>query len=125
MIGLLVACAIALEADSIAGASYFAALLYLPLPFVIGAAVRFGTRGASVAILVVTIASISSAPHGATVFGGADVEANVLALQLFLVVLSVSILLLGASVDELQRAEQTAARLARSVIGAQMRSGEK
>jgi signal transduction histidine kinase len=53
------------------------------------------------------------------VFGGTDVEESVLALQLFLMVLSVSILLLGASVDELRRAEQTAARLARSVLGAQ------
>jgi signal transduction histidine kinase len=57
--------------------------------------------------------------RGPTVFGGADVEESVLALQLFLMVLSVSILLLGASVDELRRAEQTAARLARSVLGAQ------
>jgi signal transduction histidine kinase len=117
--GLLVACAIAFEANALAGTSYFPALLYLPLPFVIWAAVRFRTNGASVAILAVTVASISSVLHGPTVFGSADVEANVLALQLFLMVLSVSILLLGASVDELQRAEQMAARLARSVLGAQ------
>ena len=117
--GLLVASAIAFQASSIAGSSYFPALLYLPLPFVIWAAVRFRTKGASAAILVVTIASISSMLRGPTVFGGADVEESVLALQLFLMVLSVSILLLGASVDELRRAEQTAARLARSVLGAQ------
>ena len=117
--GLLVASAIAFHASSIAGSSYFPALLYLPLPFAIWAAVRFRTKGASVAILVVTIASISSMLRGPTVFGGADVEESVLALQLFLMVLSVSILLLGASVDELRRAEQTAARLARSVLGAQ------
>jgi signal transduction histidine kinase len=116
--GLLFACAIAFEANSIAP-PYFPALLYLPLPFVIWSAVRFRTKGASVAILVVTVASISSVLHGPTVFGSTDAEANVLALQLFLMVLSVSILLLGASVDELRRAEQTAVRLARSVLGAQ------
>ena len=117
--GLLIACAIAFEANLIAGPSYFPALLYLPLPFAVWAAVRFRTKGASVAILAVTVASISSVLHGPTVFASADVEANVLALQLFLTVLSVSILLLGASVDELRRAEQTAVRLARSVLGAQ------
>jgi two-component system NarL family sensor kinase len=43
---------------------------------------------------------------------------SVLSLQLFLIVLSGSILLLGAAVDELRRAEQITGRLARSVLGA-------
>ena len=66
-----------------------------------------------------TLGAIASTLHGSTVFAGADVEANVLALQLFLLVVSVSTLLLGASTDELRRAERTTARLARFVLGAQ------
>ena len=117
--GLLVACAAAFEASPFARPCYLPAFLYLPLPFVIWAAVRFRTIGASVAILVVTVASISTLLHGSTVFASTDVEASVLALQLFLMVLSTSSLLLGASVDQLRRAERTTARLARSVLGAQ------
>jgi signal transduction histidine kinase len=117
--GLVIACAAAFETSSFAGPGYLPAFLYLPLPFAIWAAVRFRTIGASVAILVVTVASISTLLHGSTVFANKDVESSVLALQLFLMVLSASILLLGASADELRRAERTTARLARSVLGAQ------
>jgi signal transduction histidine kinase len=117
--GLLVACAAAFEASPFAKTCYLPAFLYLPLPIVIWAAVRFRTVGASVAILVVTVASISTLLHGSTVFASTNVEASVLALQLFLMVLSTSSLLLGASVDQLRRTERTAARLARSVLGAQ------
>ena len=63
--------------------------------------------------------------RGPTVFGGADVEESVLALQLFLMVLSVSILLLGASVDELRRAEQTAASSRGPFSAPRTRSDEK
>ena len=99
--GLGVACTIAFRAHPFAKPCYIPSLLYLPLPFVVWAAVRFQSIGASVAIFVMTFGSIASTLHGSTVFAGADVEANVLALQLFLVVVSVSTLLLGASTDEL------------------------
>jgi signal transduction histidine kinase len=114
-----VACTIAFKAYPFANPSYIASLLYLPLPFVVWAAVRFQSIGASAAIFVMTVGSIASTLQGSTVFAGADVEANVLALQLFLVVVSTSTLLLGASTDELRRAERAMARLARFVLGAQ------
>jgi integral membrane sensor domain MASE1 len=117
--GLAGACVIAFNATVFAKPCYIPAFLYLPLPFVIWAAVRFRTMGASASILLVTVVSISSALHGRTVFASENVEASVLSLQLFLMVLSGSILLLGASVDELRRAEQVTAQLARSVLGAQ------
>jgi len=66
-----------------------------------------------------TVGSIASTLQGSTVFAGVDVEANVLALQLFLMVVSISTFLLGASTDELRRAERTTARLARFVLGSQ------
>ena len=117
--GLAGACAIAFNATVFVKPCYVPAFLYLPLPFVIWAAVRFRTMGASTSILLVTVVSISSALHGGTVFASEDVEASVLSLQLFLMVVSGSILLLGASVDELRRAEQATAELARCVLGAQ------
>ena len=117
--GLGVACTIAFRTYPFAKPCYIPSLLYLPLPFVVWAAVRFQSIGASTAIFVMTLGAIASTLHGPTVFAGADVEANVLALQLFLLVVSVSTLLLGASTDELRRAERTTARLARFVLGAQ------
>ena len=117
--GLAGACVIAFNATFFAKPCYVPAFLYLPLPFVIWAAVRFRTMGASASILLVTVVSISSALHGRTVFASEDVEVSVLSLQLFLMVVSGSILLLGASVEELRRAEQITAQLARSVLGAQ------
>jgi integral membrane sensor domain MASE1 len=117
--GLAGACVIAFNATFFAKPSYVPAFLYMPLPFVIWAAARFRTMGASASILLVTVVSISSALHGRTVFASEDVEASVLSLQLFLMVVSGSILLLGASVEELRRAEQVTAELARCVLGAQ------
>ena len=118
--GLGVACTIAFRTYPFAKPCYIPSILYLPLPFVVWAAVRFQSVGASTAIFVMTLGAIASTLHGSTtVFAGADVEANVLALQLFLLVVSTSILLLGASTDECRRAERTTARLARFVLGAQ------
>jgi integral membrane sensor domain MASE1 len=117
--GLAGACVMAFNATYFAKPCYVPAFLYMPLPFVIWAAVRFRTMGASASILLVTVVSISSALRGGTVFASEDVEASVLSLQFFLMVVSGSILLLGASVDELRRAEQVTAELARCVLGAQ------
>jgi signal transduction histidine kinase len=117
--GLGVACTIAFTIEPSAKTCYVPTLLYLPLPLVVWAAVRFQTIGASAAIFVITVGSIASTLQGSTVFAGSDVEENVLALQLFLLVVSGSTLLLGAATNELQAAERTTARLARFVLGAQ------
>jgi len=118
-VGLALACIVAFKADSLTTRGYLPAFLYLPLPLILLAAVRFRTAGASAAILIVTITSISVTLNGPTVFLGADSEANVLALQLFLMALSMPLLLLGASIEELRRAEHTTACLARFVLGSQ------
>src|SRR5262245_34144626 len=117
--GLAAACSIAFSAYPIAKTSFAPTLLYLPLPFVVWAAVRFQTIGASAAIFAITVGSVASTLQGSTVFSGSDVEENVLALQLFLLIVSGSTLLLGASTHELRAAERTTARLARFVLGAQ------
>lgn len=117
LLGLGIACVVGFKEPSFAKPCYVPVFVNLPLPFVIWAAVRFRTIGASVSILIVTVLSISSVLNGETVFASETVEASVLSLQLFLMVVSGSALLLGASVDELRQAEQVTAKLARSVIG--------
>jgi signal transduction histidine kinase len=98
--------------------AFLPAVLYSPLPLILWAAVRFGARGASVAILVVALALVSLALRGQSPFLGDDPESNVLALQLFLTGLSIPVLLLGAVTDQLRRAEATTRELARSVLKA-------
>src|SRR5438477_9817292 len=76
------------------------ALLYLPLPFLIWAAVRFGSRGASAAICTLTFLAIWSAGHGYGPFSTRSAEENALSIQMFLIVMSVPLLLLAALVEE-------------------------
>src|SRR4029450_13695872 len=117
--GLVLSSIVAFKVGSWASRGLLPAVLYLPLPLVLWAAVRFQARGASAAILTVTMVSIWLTLNGATIFVDGDAENSVLGLQLFLTGLSVPILLLGASMDGLKQAEQTTAELVRFVLGAQ------
>jgi signal transduction histidine kinase len=101
-----------------AGGGMLPALLYLPLPAIIWASVRFGAMGGSWAVLIVTVLAIWPALNGSGMFVGADPERNVLDLQLFLAALSVPVLLLGACVDGARSTEQMIRRLARCLIAA-------
>src|SRR6266513_2922876 len=83
------------------------ALLYLPLPLLIWAAVRFGSRGASAAICTVTFLAIWSAGHGYGPFSTRSAEENALSIQMFLIVMSIPLLLLAAVVEERGKGETT------------------
>jgi two-component system NarL family sensor kinase len=89
------------------------------LPIILWATIRFGARGASSSILVVTVVLVWRTLQGPSLFIGADPETNVLALQVFLIGLSIPMLLLGAAIDDLRHAEQTMRHLAGSVLNAQ------
>jgi integral membrane sensor domain MASE1 len=94
-------------------------VLLLPLPLILWAAVRFGEKGASAAILVVAVILTWRTLHGSGLFPDEGPERSVLALQLFLTGFSIPVLLLGASIDESRRAERTRRELAASVVRAQ------
>jgi len=83
------------------------ALLYLPLPFLIWAAVRFGSRGASAAICALTLLAIWSAAHGYGPFSTRSAEENALSIQMFLIVMSVPLLLLAGLIEERSKGETT------------------
>jgi PAS domain S-box-containing protein len=76
------------------------ALLFLPLPFLIWAAVRFGTLGASTAISIVGFLAIWSASHGHGPFSGETPEQNALSIQIFLIVLAIPLLFLSTVIEE-------------------------
>jgi signal transduction histidine kinase len=84
---------------------YLPMVRYLPVPLVLWSAARFGVAGASGSVFVVGAVILWRALNGATVFNFADAEANVLALQVFLIALSIPALLLGAAIGEVQQAE--------------------
>jgi signal transduction histidine kinase len=99
--------------------SYVPAVLFLPLPLILWAAVRFGEKGASGAILIVAVILTWRTVHGRGLFPGEDPERAVLALQLFITGLAIPVLLLGAVIDELRSAERTTWELATSLMRAQ------
>jgi two-component system, LuxR family, sensor kinase FixL len=76
------------------------ALLFLPLPFLLWAAVRFGSLGASTAISIVGFLAIWSAAHGHGPFSGGTAEQNARSIQIFLIVLSIPILFLASVIEE-------------------------
>src|SRR5438067_6506013 len=82
------------------GSGAASALLFLPLPFLLWAAVRFGAVGASTAISIVGFLAIWSAAHGHGPFSGGTAEQNALSIQIFLIVLSIPLLFLATVIEE-------------------------
>ena len=76
------------------------ALLFLPLPFLLWAAVRFGSLGASNAISIIGFLAIWSGSHGHGPFSGGTAEQDALSIQIFLIVLSIPILFLATVIEE-------------------------
>jgi integral membrane sensor domain MASE1 len=103
---LVAVCAITFEvsADNVTRSS-IPALIYSPLPLIIWAAVRFGAKGASAAVLTMTVVLMSLTLNGPSIFTSGDVEPKVFSLQIFLIGLSALVLILGASIDQTRRAE--------------------
>jgi PAS domain S-box-containing protein len=106
-LGLVAVCAIAFgtPTERASADRLLPALLYAPIPLLLWAAVRFGRRGASGAILIVTVLSLWQAMQGEGPFAATAPGDSVLALQLFLAVISVPAILLAAVVEELHGAE--------------------
>ncbi len=119
-ISLVSACALAFHAgQGIVNTGFVPALLYSPLPLILWAAFRFGERGASGAILIITVVSIWGSLHGQTLFMAGNASMSVLALQIFLLGVAIPVILLGAAIDELRRSEEATRGLAGSLLQAQ------
>ncbi len=82
--------------------------LYLPLPFLLWATVRFGPRGASTALLLVMFLAIAGATRGAGPFVSSSSANNALSIQWFLIVVSIPLMALAAVIEERRRAEASA-----------------
>jgi len=86
--------------NRIEGPTTTAALLYLQVPLLIWAAVRFGPLGLSLALSLVTALAIAGVVNGFGPFVGLDVGASVFQLQLFLLGVGVPLFCLATLVLE-------------------------
>ncbi len=82
------------------------ALFYLPLPFLLWAAVRFGPGGLSFAFLIFAIMTMFSSIAGYGPFVTQSTGESVLGLQIFLLVLFVPLLVLASEVTERRGKEE-------------------
>ena len=82
------------------GSGADSALLFLPLPFLLWAAGRFGSLGASTAVSIVSFLAIWSAAHGHGPFSGGPAEQDALSIQIFLIVLAIPLLFLATVIEE-------------------------
>jgi PAS domain S-box-containing protein len=93
-------------------------LIYLPFPLLLYAAVRFGPRGISSALSLITAFAIWNAELGRGPFSAQGPGGDTLTLQLFLCVISVPLLCLAVLLQERQRVgeslRETTAQLART-----------
>ena len=104
--GVLLTSYVAFARTSVSPGAYVV-LLYAPIPFLIWAAARFGPLAASTAISVVGILAMLSARQGRGPFVVSSPPENIVAMQLFLVVITVPLLLLSILITERRRTEQS------------------
>ena len=98
-----------------AGEGSSPALVYLPLPLLLWAAVRFGPLGVNASLMIVACLSISGAVHGRGPFVTSSPAENVLSLQLFLVVISLPLMFLATVIRERRQAFSDLARAEQEV----------
>jgi len=82
------------------------ALMYLPLPFLLWASVRFGPRGTTASLAIVMILAMSGALNGHGPFISSTPANNALALQLFLMTMSPPLMFLAVLVKEQERSQK-------------------
>jgi signal transduction histidine kinase/integral membrane sensor domain MASE1 len=86
------------------------ALLYLPVPLLVWAAVRFGPRGLMSALSLVTVLAIAAMANDQGPTIGGSTVGNVLTLQLFLLGVGVALFILAALVREREEAQDELAQ---------------
>ncbi|HEY6802335.1 MAG TPA: MASE1 domain-containing protein [Pyrinomonadaceae bacterium] len=86
-------------------------LLYCPLPFLVWATVRFGLRGVSSALLIVMFLAIIGATRDTGPFVNSSSENNALAIQGFLILVSITLIILAVVFEERRLTERALAHI--------------
>ncbi len=79
--------------------------LYMTVPFLVWAALRFGPLGASASFAMIAFLTIWGAAHGRGPFTGGEPNENALTVQLFLTLVGMATLTLAAFLKERDRAQ--------------------
>jgi signal transduction histidine kinase len=95
------------------------ALLYVPLPFLLWAASRFGLGGLSTSLLSLALISTWYTMHGREPFPNASMSQNILSLQILFCVVAVPLMFLSAVMTEARCAQELLRRTSGSLIEAQ------
>jgi signal transduction histidine kinase len=95
------------------------ALLYVPLPFLLWAAARFGLAGLSLSLLSLTLTSTWFTMHGREPFPYASLLQNILSLEILFCVVAVPLMFLSAIMAEARRTQESLRRISSSLIEAQ------
>jgi PAS domain S-box-containing protein len=82
------------------------AMLYALVPFLLWAALRFGTTGVSSSAITIAVLAIWGATHGRGPFIGSQPLSNVLSLQLFLFFAAAPFMVLAAVVEDNKQASE-------------------
>jgi PAS domain S-box-containing protein len=88
-------------------AAHLRPVIYLPFPFLLWAALRFGPAGASLSFAVVTFLVIWGAGHDLGPFASRSHGENAISVQLFLIFVAPTLLCLAAAVEERRRSAES------------------
>lgn len=105
LMALLVACIFAFDRDRLGSSAASAVLLYLPVPMLIWASLRFGPRLTSAAFTLMSVMVIWGLVHGRGPFSTHEGADGAIPVQVFLIVTAVLLLILAALVEEWRHAE--------------------
>jgi signal transduction histidine kinase len=95
------------------------ALLYVPLPLLLWAALRFGLGGLSPSLLGVALISIWYTMHGREPFPYATMPQNILSLQILFCIVAVPLMFLSAVMADARRTQDSLRRMSGSLMEAQ------
>jgi len=94
------------------------ALIYSFVPFLLWAALRFGSMGVSTSMIVISFLSIRGAIHGHGPFASPEPFNNVLSLQLFLMFAAIPFMVLAVMAEERERHQKALSNVSRKLIEA-------
>lgn len=117
--GALIAVCVRVFSSPTATEGSIPALVYLPLPLLLLAAVRFGPAGVNSSLLIVAFLSISGAVNGHGPFTSLNAADNVPSLQLFLITMSVPLMFLAALIEERSAKDHAVRMLSGRLVTAQ------
>jgi signal transduction histidine kinase len=94
-------------------------LMYLPLPFLVWAALRFGLAGLSLSLFSLTLISTWYTAHGLEPFPYASLPQNILSLQILFCLVAVTLMFLSVVISEARRTQESLRSMSGNLVKAQ------